>query len=114
VLRLASLIDTQVSAALTPGYLAAYAAGEQIRFGPLTLDHTGLAEPPVFSWQAINPVPWDEIDAVSINGAGVVSMKPRAAEPRTLASRPEIPNLCVLFDLLKHILGERFHQRDPG
>ncbi|HEU4412574.1 MAG TPA: DUF6585 family protein [Polyangiaceae bacterium] len=84
------------AAALLPGALRAFEAGERVPFGPLALDRAGLHS-------GGKSLPWAEVKAVKIE-RGLISVdRDGKWFAWTRATVPQIPNFYVLVALLDRL-----------
>ena len=91
---LGKAIQTAVSNALYPKYIAALKAGSRLEFGPLALDYNKL-------YSGKKELNWDEVKSVKIQGGYVSVKKDKGWLRWASAGVPQIPNFFILYALLK-------------
>jgi len=91
---LGKAIQTNVTNALYPKYVAALKAGSRLEFGPLALDYNKL-------YSGKKELAWDDVKSVRIQG-GYISVKKEKGWIRWAgASVPQIPNFFIFYALMK-------------
>jgi hypothetical protein len=91
---LGKVIQTNVTKALYPNYIAALKAGSRLEFGPLAMDYNKL-------YHGKKELNWDQVQSLKIQG-GYVSVKQEQGWFRwAKVGVPQIPNFFILYALLK-------------
>ncbi len=91
---LGKAVQSKVSNALYPKYVAALKAGSRLEFGPLALDYNKL-------YSGKKELNWDDVKSVKIQGGFVSVKKDKGWFRWAGASVPQIPNFFILYALLK-------------
>jgi hypothetical protein len=98
VSSLSDLLQSKVAAHLWPKVIRQYNAGEDVIFGPLTMNRSGVSN-------RTETIPWSEVEAITI-AEGVVKI--RKADRWLSWSKVEardIPNLYVFLTLTDRVIG---------
>jgi hypothetical protein len=91
---LGKAIQTNVTNALYPKYVAALKAGSRLEFGPIALDYNKI-------YSGKKELPWDAVKSVRVQG-GYLSVKKEKGWFRwSNAGVNQIPNFFILYALLK-------------
>lgn len=91
---LGKAVQSKVTNALYPKYLAALKAGSRLEFGPLAMDYNKL-------YSGKKELAWDEVKSVRIQGGYVSVQKDKGWFRWAGVGVPQIPNFYILYALLK-------------
>jgi len=107
--KLGKAIEQEVTRHLLPGALAAYNAGQPVSFGEISVSGQGIT---IRSRQ--ETIAWNELNMVQGSGSHIyINWKKQGhllASTRTIPIS-EVPNVCVLTELVKTIRGSQQSQK---
>jgi len=107
--KLGKAIEQEVTHHLLPGALAAYNAGQPVSFGEISVSRQGIH---IGSRQ--ETIAWNELNMVQGSGSHIyINWKKQGhllASTRTIPIS-EVPNVCVLTELVKTIRGSQQSQK---
>lgn len=92
---LGKAIQTNVTNALYPKYVAALKAGSRLEFGPLALDYNKI-------YSGKKELTWDDVKSVRVQGGYISVKKDKGWFKWAGASVPQIPNFFIFYALLKN------------
>ncbi len=97
---LTTIIQAEVAKQQLPQAIAAYKAGEPVRFGKVTVDVRGINN-------GKELIPWDQAEAIAVKEGKVVVLKYGRPLKWSPIKEQETPNLSLLMSLVEHVVSQQ-------